>query len=75
MGTRNDYISVTSIGIDAKAARYRWRWSAGGDAAHRGGETYDSAEDANHPKGPYSNYDCDWVREGWTNFEAVGAMA
>jgi hypothetical protein len=26
-------------------------------------------------KGPYSNYDCDWVREGWTNFEALGAMA
>ena len=26
-------------------------------------------------KGPYSNYDCDCVGEGSTNFEALGAIA
>jgi hypothetical protein len=26
-------------------------------------------------EGPYSNYDCDWVGEGSTNFEALGAIA
>jgi integrase len=25
-------------------------------------------------KGPYSNYDCDWVGGGSTNFEVLGAI-
>ena len=25
-------------------------------------------------KEPYNNYDCNWLRDGWTNFMVLGAI-